>query len=252
MKNEIANRSNDSLERNEIVKSILLKKDISGLTDEQKIQFISTRCTDLGLDYKSLPFDIIKQKNGRGGYIEFIYANKNCAAQLSGIHGVAIKINEIQIINGDEAMVSVTATAKNGRSEDDISFLSLRDHHGSKLSGVDLSNAKMKAITKAKRRVVLSLFAAPFLDAPETSKDEPGLTMVKDNEPSKYVDSALNKAIKYHKEQLLLSEDVDDLKIAWGLTPNDCKDELKSIKDKMKAKLIHSEPKQIEQVCSPI
>jgi len=76
---------------------------------------------------------------------------------------VSLAINSITIEDGI-CVVSVSATDAAGRSDTDIGAV-VCGH----LKGEDLANAKMRAVTKAKRRVTLSLCGLGFLDESEVT-----------------------------------------------------------------------------------
>ena len=86
-----------------------------------------------------------------------LYANKGCAEQLRQIHGVDVTILRREEVRG-VYVVTVRATA-HGRQDESTGAVPLPTG----ASGEALANAMMKAETKAKRRVTLSICGLGFL-----------------------------------------------------------------------------------------
>jgi hypothetical protein len=95
--------------------------------------------------------------NGR----EVLYAGKNCAEQLRKNHRISIDI-VFREIHGDSYMVCSKATDPTGRYDTSIGAVSIAG-----LKGDALANAMMKAETKSKRRVTLSILGLGMLDETE-------------------------------------------------------------------------------------
>lgn len=140
----------------ELKAQVLIYKNTAKLTADQKLFFLGSLCHSLGLNPLTNPFEFMKM-NGE----EKLYAKKDCTDQLRKIYGVSIEKLEREEKHG---LYIVTAHAKlpNGRTDSAIGALSL-DH----LKGEALANALMKAETKAKRRVTLSICGLGFLDESE-------------------------------------------------------------------------------------
>lgn len=138
--------------------------DTSGLTQAQKLDYYKARCEAAGLDNRTAPFQFIKLQ-GR----EVLYATKGATDQLASNHGIRVEIQSQVTENGVRTVV-VRAVAKDGRQTDDIGVVPVEG-----LKGGDLANAFMKAVTKAKRRAILSLCGLGMLDESEleTIKDAP-------------------------------------------------------------------------------
>ena len=130
----------------EKAEAAIIEGDLSRLTPAERVTYYNRVCDALGLLATTKPF----------GYMVLsgkltLYAMKGCTDQLRKIHGVSLTINSITIEDGI-CVVSVSATDAAGRSDVDIGAV-VCGH----LKGEDLANAKMRAVTKAKRRVTLSL-----------------------------------------------------------------------------------------------
>ena len=140
----------------EKAEAAIIEGDLSRLTPAERVAYYNRVCDALGLLATTKPF----------GYMVLsgkltLYAMKGCTDQLRKIHGVSLVINSITIEDGI-CVVSVSATDTAGRSDVDIGAV-VCGH----LKGEDLANAKMRAVTKAKRRVTLSLCGLGFLDESE-------------------------------------------------------------------------------------
>lgn len=146
-----------SMQPNEhVLEKVVLEQDLSKLSATEKISYIGHLCKSLGLNPYTKPFEIMKF-NGK----EVPYARKDCTEQLRKLHNVSITKLDTKVI--DASVYVVTACAKRGEVEDSstgvISILGLK--------GEALANAMMKAETKAKRRVTLSICGLGFLDETE-------------------------------------------------------------------------------------
>ena len=142
----------------EKAEAAIIEGDLSRLTPAERVAYYNRVCDALGLLATTKPF----------GYMVLsgrltLYAMKGCTDQLRKIHGVSLVINSIAIEDGI-CVVSVSATDSAGRSDTDIGAV-VCGH----LKGEDLANAKMRAVTKAKRRVTLSLCGLGFLDESEVT-----------------------------------------------------------------------------------
>jgi hypothetical protein len=118
-------------------------------------------CKSLGLNPMTKPFSYIVLNAKLT-----LYANKDCADQLRRLHGIGIGRPEIQF-QDELIIVTVSAKDKDGREDSDVGIVKKGDMRG------DLANAIMKAVTKAKRRVTLSICGLGWLDETEveTIKD---------------------------------------------------------------------------------
>lgn len=138
------------------VESALVRNDISQLSTQEKMTFYNNICESVGLNPLTKPFSFLKLQ-GR----EVLYATKDCTEQLRKIHGVST-----QIISKGLAMdlfeVHIKAQDKNGRVDEDLAYVVVKG-----MQGADLANAMLKCITKAKRRVTLSICGLGVLDESE-------------------------------------------------------------------------------------
>jgi len=140
----------------DVMESVILKGDLSKLTSEERVRYYNEVCRSIGLNPLTRPLDYIRL-SGR----EVLYAKRDAADQLRKIYGISIEIVSKDQV-GDLFMVEVRATDKAGRVDSDIGAVATKG-----LNGEALANAILKAITKAKRRVTLSISGLGFLDETE-------------------------------------------------------------------------------------
>lgn len=141
----------------EVLAQVMTKGDLKALNNEQLAEYNLSVCKSLGLNPLTNPFEYINL-NGKVK----LYAKRDATDQLRKVYGVSVEIVNKQQI-GDLFTVDVKATDKHGRSDVDTGAVVIGH-----LRGEALANAMMKAITKAKRRVTLSLCGLGMLDESET------------------------------------------------------------------------------------
>ena len=130
--------------------------DCSRLTPAQKVAYYRNRCEVAGLDERTAPFQFIPA----GGKL-ILYATKAASEQLVLKHRLKVEVLS-QETDKDIRVVTVRVTAPDGRQTDDIGCVTV-----GKAIGDALCNALMKAVTKAKRRAVLSICGLGMLDETE-------------------------------------------------------------------------------------
>lgn len=138
------------------IEKVLVGGDLSKMTPDQRTSYYMQVCSSLGLNPLTKPFEYITL-NGR----LVLYANRNCAEQLRRVYGVSIT-DMLQQINGDILTVTVKGCDKEGRQDVASGTVCLAG-----LKGEGLANAYLKAETKAKRRLTLSLCGLGMLDETE-------------------------------------------------------------------------------------
>lgn len=132
--------------------------DLGQLNPEQRTALYGAICRSVGLNPVTRPFEFIKL-NGK----LTLYALKGATDQLRKINGVSIVSVDKELIE-DVLMVTVSAVDRTGRQDTEIGAVTIAG-----LKGEALANSYMKATTKAKRRVTLSLCGLGFLDETEVS-----------------------------------------------------------------------------------
>lgn len=140
----------------EVLAKLMISGDLSGLNAEQKVVYYHKFCEALGLNPLSKPMEYMRL-NGK----EVLYATKGCAEQLRQIYKISLKIVARDKID-DVYVVTAEASQPGGRIDSSTGVVSL-----SGLKGETLANAMMKAETKAKRRVTLSICGLNMLDETE-------------------------------------------------------------------------------------
>ncbi len=141
-----------------LVEKLVIQGDLSQMSPKDRLDYYKNLCESEKLNPLTKPFEYIKL-NGK----LTLYATKNCAEQLRNNKGISIYKLEKEVI---EDVLVVTAYARDREGREDISTgaVSL-----SNLKGDALANAYLKAETKAKRRVTLSLAGLGMLDESEIS-----------------------------------------------------------------------------------
>ena len=140
----------------EKAEAAFMEGDLSRLSAAERVELYHSICEGLGLNPKTQPFGYITL-NGKLR----LYALKACTDQLRRIHGVSITTTSNETSDGVYT-VHITATDATGRSDTDMGCVVVEN-----LKGEALANARMKALTKAKRRVTLSLCGLGYLDESE-------------------------------------------------------------------------------------
>lgn len=139
-----------------IMHDVIVKGDLDSLSPDQKAAYYAATCQSLGLNPLTKPFDFIKL-NGK----LVLYAQKGATDQLRNIHKISISKPDIQFADG-LVIVTVTGRDQTGREDTEIGVVTLGE-----LKGDLRGNAIMKAVTKAKRRLTLSMVGLGMLDETE-------------------------------------------------------------------------------------
>lgn len=138
-----------------VIEAVIAKGDLSQLTPEQRVAYYKATCDSLGLNPLTQPFAYITL-NGK----LTLYARKDATDQMRKAQGVSIVKLERERLDG---IYLVTATASiDGRQDSSIGAVNIDS-----LKGDALANAMMKAETKAKRRVTLSICGLGITDETE-------------------------------------------------------------------------------------
>ncbi|CAI8949108.1 Restriction endonuclease [Brevibacillus sp. IT-7CA2] len=153
---ELVDKMNLAPEQAQMMEKVLINGDLSILNPQDRVLYYKAVCDSVGLNPFTKPFDYI-QLNGK----LTLYAKRDCTDQLRKMHGISIVIASRDKI-GDLFVVSAKATSKDGRTDESIGAVNITN-----LRGEALGNAMMKAETKAKRRVTLSIAGLGWLDETE-------------------------------------------------------------------------------------
>lgn len=140
----------------QLLEQVLIRGDLKSLNDNERMSFYKKLCESLGLNPLTRPFEYMTLQGKMT-----LYARKDATEQLRKINKVSITEVDTKHI-GDAYIVTVKAQTPDGRCDTDMGVVSIA---GAK--GDVLANALMKAITKAKRRVTLSICGLGMLDETE-------------------------------------------------------------------------------------
>ena len=155
------------------IERVLVTGDLASLTAEQRVTYYNTVCESVGLNPLTRPFDYITL-NGK----LTLYARRDCTDQLRKIHQVSIKITARETLDGDVYVVTAQATDRTGRADESTGAVPMAG-----LKGEARANAIMKAETKAKRRVTLSVCGLGMLDENEVES----ITFTSSAPPPSYI-----------------------------------------------------------------
>jgi len=140
-----------------VLEQVVIHGDLSKLSPADRVRYYKAVCESVGLNPLTKPFDYI-QLQGR----LTLYAKRDAADQLRRIHGISITKLE-RDYQDDIYVVTAYGQDKNGRVDSATGAVSIAG-----LKGEAKANAIMKAETKAKRRLTLSLAGLGWLDETET------------------------------------------------------------------------------------
>lgn len=158
------------------LEAALLESDLSKLSQQQRVQYYAKVCESVGLNPITQPFEYLKL-NGK----LVLYAKRGCTDQLRKIHNVSVTIASREKVDGIY-VVTARATTPDGRCDENIGAVPIEN-----LKGENLSNALMKAETKAKRRVTLSICGLSMLDETE-AESVPGAAPARQLKPVRSLD----------------------------------------------------------------
>lgn len=163
----------------EVVERVLLQGDLSPLSQEERVKYYLQVCESVGLNPLTKPFDYIPLD---GKLV--LYAKRDCTDQLRKRDGVSVSITDRKFESGVYVVTAKARTAS-GVEDEATGVVALEKEGGewktaqsgkryfagngvfAPLRGDALANAMMKAETKAKRRVTLSICGLGMLDETE-------------------------------------------------------------------------------------
>ncbi len=139
-----------------VIEQVVMQGDLSKLNPEQRVTYYHKVCDSLGLNPYTRPFDYISL-NGK----LTLYAKKDATEQLRSVKNISILELDGRLID-DLYVVTAKAATSSGRTDQATGAVSL-----GALRGEQKANAIMKAETKAKRRVTLSICGLGWTDESE-------------------------------------------------------------------------------------
>jgi len=167
----------------DVIAKVLLGGDLAQLSAQQKISYYRNLCESLGLNPLTKPYEYLRL-SGR----EVLYATRNCTDQLRHTHHISVTIAARELVE-DCYVVTARAAFPDGRHDESIGAVPIAG-----LKGEARSNAMMKAETKAKRRVTLSLVGLSTLDESEV-ESIPGAQVVPVEQGRECSPPPLNKSL---------------------------------------------------------
>lgn len=151
------------------LEQVLGTGNLAALSPRQRVELMISVCRSRGLNPLTRPFRFLSLQ----GQV-VMYATRDCADQLRKVDGVNIEITDKRV-EGDLYVVEVRATDRTGRHDSDLGAVAL-----GKLTGEFRANAILKCVTKAKRRVTLSICGLGLMDESE-AENLPGATILDDD-----------------------------------------------------------------------
>jgi hypothetical protein len=140
------------------LRQVLADGDLAALNSEQRYAYYQSVCESVGLNPLTRPLEYI-ELNGK----LTLYAKRDATDQLRHKYQVSIAIVD-RTTQEDVYIVRARASMPDGRTDESLGAVSLAG-----LEGEALANALMKAETKAKRRVALSICGLGLLDETEVA-----------------------------------------------------------------------------------
>lgn len=143
-----------------VLEAVVAQGDLRSLTAAQRTAHYEAVCQSLGLNPLTGPFQYVTL-SGR----LVLYATRGAADQLRALHGVSIEVVS-STVEDDCAVVHVRGRTPDGRTDEEFGIVPVGG-----LRGEALANARLKAVTKAKRRLTLGLCGLGWLDETELPAD---------------------------------------------------------------------------------
>ena len=156
MSNAIAKTNSETRGGAALMEQVVIGGDLSKLSAADRLSYYRNVCESVGLNPLTKPFDYLTL-SGR----MVLYARKDATDQLRNLRGVSVRIVSRERVE-DVWIVTAEATTADGRTDASIGAVSIGG-----LKADALANALMKAETKAKRRVTLSICGLGMLDESE-------------------------------------------------------------------------------------
>lgn len=139
-----------------MMEKVVIEGDLSKLTPQERMFYYNQVCKSLNLNPLTQPFAYIRL-NGK----LTLYAKKDATDQLRNLNKISIIKLETSVIDG-VYVVTAHARSKDGQEDVSTGAVSIQG-----LKGDALANAMLKAETKSKRRVTLSLCGLGLTDESE-------------------------------------------------------------------------------------
>lgn len=141
-----------------ILERVITAGDLSRLSPADRVRYYAEVCASVGLNPLTKPFEYLSL-NGK----LVLYATKGCTDQLRSVKGISIDRMEREEAD-DLCVWTAYGHDSSGRTDSEVGAVPIAG-----LKGEAKANAVMKASTKAKRRLTLSLAGLGWLDESEVS-----------------------------------------------------------------------------------
>jgi hypothetical protein len=176
---------------------LVVQGDLSALRPDERLQFYFARCQAAGLDPATQPFEYIRLQ---GKLV--LYAKKTATDQLIAKHKLDVAVGDPVVTSG---IMEVKARVRfpDGRGCEDVGAVAIEG-----LAGVDLANARMRVVTKAKRRAVLSACGLGILD--ETEVEDCGSGLVHESLTAPATAPAIDNQSGYGSGKYASPKDTDE------------------------------------------
>jgi len=159
------------------LEEILVNGNLEKLTPAQRLDYYAATCNSLGLNPLTKPFAYIRL-NGK----LILYPLRDATDQIRKVHQISVRITSREMLD-ESYVVTAMASMPDGRQDESTGVVSM-----SGLRGENHSNALMKAETKAKRRVTLSIAGLGWVDESEVDSIPQAQTNVVNIETGEYID----------------------------------------------------------------
>lgn len=187
-----------------VVEKIVIEGDLAKLEPAERIQYYNSLCHSLNLNPISRPLQYLKLS----GKLT-LYATKEAAAQLRKMHGISIVKMERHIDN-EMGVIEVKVWGKDKHGAEDIEYGVVPIAS----KGEPFANAILKATTKAKRRLVLSMAGLGFLDRTEVEAiDDAEFVEYEEVEPDPIDSIELPEPKDY--SDIIAAIDVEMTRVGW-------------------------------------
>jgi hypothetical protein len=153
----------------QVLERVIIEGDLSRLSPAERVNYYNEVCRSVGLNPFTKPLEFLVLNNKLT-----LYALKNATDQLRNMHAISITKTEIHESDGYYTVVAYGKN-KEGRVDSELGVVYLKN-----LQGEARANAMMKAQTKAKRRLTLSMCGLGFLDESEVDSIPEARTMTVD------------------------------------------------------------------------
>lgn len=139
-----------------LLEKVVVGGDLGKLSPGERMNYYKSVCESVGLNPLTRPFDYLVLQGKTT-----LYARKDATDQLRSLKQVSVQITGRERVE-DVYVVTARAVTSDGRTDESTGAVTI-----GALKGDALANALMKAETKAKRRVTLSICGLGWLDETE-------------------------------------------------------------------------------------